>query len=97
MKEIENLWNEFLKLPFPSSLAGEEIEGKDVVSLDTFSSGCISTFIDNKGLLDSERLEILRNCSVDIEKILPHIKGEGELYFKALHLLSLKVVAQLNC
>lgn len=96
MDEIKKLWNEFQKLPFPSGLAGEEIEGEDVVSLDTFAAGCISTFIGNKGLLDSERLKILRKCIVDIEKILPHIKGEGKEYFKMLHQLSARVVAWLN-
>jgi hypothetical protein len=54
MKEIEKLWVEFGNTPFPSNLAGEELEGIDPVSVDTFAAGCISSFIAS-GRLDKEK------------------------------------------
>jgi hypothetical protein len=47
MKEIEQSWSIFLEKPFPEDCVGLEIEGIELVSLDTFSAGCIETFIAN--------------------------------------------------
>jgi hypothetical protein len=42
---IEDLWNEFQRTAFPKSCEGGEIQGIDLVLLDTYPAGCISTFI----------------------------------------------------
>jgi len=76
MNDIENSWNEFCKLPFPESLAGEFINGIDPVSIDSYAAGCISTFIRNGGGLDVNRISILNKCLSDIKSIESSLSAE---------------------
>ncbi|MBN1764856.1 MAG: hypothetical protein JW860_06325 [Sedimentisphaerales bacterium] len=59
MEEIQKLWFERYQVPFPRGLADKEIAGECLVSLDTFTAGCISSFIEKKGSLDPDRIENL--------------------------------------
>ncbi len=92
MNEIEKSWNEFLEKPFPEDCVGLEVEGIELVSLDTYSAGCIDTFIANKGNLDAQRISTLKDCLREIDKVLKHLKGDAKNYFEHLRLLSKQVL-----
>jgi len=61
--EVEVLWNEYLNLPLPAGLAGEEIAGVELVLLDDGIAGCVATWLGNHGRLDDQRKAISRNAS----------------------------------
>ena len=84
---IDALWREHCDTPFPPGLAGQEVGGICVTSLDSFASGCIQTFLARRGSLDDERAEILRNCKQNLAVVIPHLKGEGQAYFARLERL----------
>jgi hypothetical protein len=92
MKDIEKSWNDFLTQPFPEGYAGIEVNGVELASLDTFSAGCIDTFITNKGSLDVRRISILRDCVRDLNKVIKHLDGDAKNYFEQLRLLSEQVL-----
>lgn len=96
MDELVAQWNRFKELPFPEGLAGEEIEGEDLVSLDTFSAGCISTFLGNKGKLDYERRNILKSCITGLQNVIPNLPNEEQGYFKELLSMSLGIDGKLK-
>ncbi len=90
--EIETLWNERKTLSFPSELVGEELAGICVTSLDTFTSGCIDTFVNNKGFLDNKRVLILKQCKTDLMIVIQYLKNNPTAYFKELLSLTNKVL-----
>lgn len=65
MKEIEQAWKSFERIPFPSNYAGAEMRNIDVVSLDTFAAGCFDSFISSNGKLDPRKFAILQDCIQD--------------------------------
>ncbi len=88
MEEIEQLWQEHQAAGFPEGMAGEEIEGEELVSLDSFTAGCISAFIGNCGALDPDELECLTRCHEGLTKVLFKLAGEAAEYFSRLHRMS---------
>ena len=96
MEEIKELWKEFQSNPFPRDLAGIEIDGVCLVSIDTFAAGCISTFIENRGTLDNHRQAVLRECMSDLDKVKDKIVGEGKESFLLLQKLGTKILDKLE-
>jgi hypothetical protein len=90
--EIKNLWLEFYKLPFPSMLGGTDVARICVTSLDTFAAGCIDTFVNNKGLLDDERINILDKCRSELEIIVENLDAEAKTYFEKLLEITNKIL-----
>lgn len=82
MTEIEQLWQESLRYAFPREVNGATINGVDLTEVDSFSAGCISSFIDSKGTLDQNRVNILKSCISDLEKIILTLEGEAKRYFE---------------
>ena len=85
---IESLWREHCAAPFPEGMAGEEAAGICVVSLDTFTAGCIETFLSRGGKLDAQRVEVLRSCYRDLAIVVAEMKGEPRRYFARLEKLA---------
>jgi hypothetical protein len=92
MNEIEKSWHHFLKKPFPEGIAGKEIEGIELAGLDSYSAGCIDTFIDNNGRLDQKRISVLQNCSKELDTVILHLDGEAKDYFEHLGNLAKQVL-----
>ena len=88
MNEIMELWRQHRATSFPEGMAGEEIEGEDLASLDSFTAGCISTFVARSGTLDSERTECLVGCREGLARVLPGLTGDAEAYFRRLRVMS---------
>jgi hypothetical protein len=84
MLSIKEKWDDFLSTPFPSIFGRNEDVESELISLDTFMAGCISTVIDSRGVLDEKRASVLRKCVADLEDIMPKIEGEGIGYFSLL-------------
>jgi hypothetical protein len=88
MNELKELWRQHQAMSFPEGMAREEIEGEDLVSLDSFTAGCISTFVARSGTLDSERTECLVRCREGLARVLPKLTGDAEAYYRRLHVIS---------
>lgn len=89
IKEIEIEWNLWKELPFPSEYASEEIAGICLVSLDTFTAGCIDTFISNRGYLDSRNISVLENNEKELKLVVDKLnKNAGNYFKKLLHLIT---------
>jgi hypothetical protein len=93
MKDIEKSWNEFRAKPFPEDYAGVEIESICLASLDTFSAGCIDTFID-RDHLDRQQLSVLKDCTKDLNVVVKYLDGEAKDYFEHLRSLAKQVLSR---
>lgn len=49
---ISRLWQEFRKSPFPARLLDGELAGEDMLLLDRYLAGCVSSWVGNGGGLD---------------------------------------------
>ena len=88
IEHIQGLWRTHQDAPFPSDVVGVEIEGEDMVSLDSFTAGCISSFTGNRGSLSTEKTGVLVGCSRTLALVLPHLSGETRIYYDRLHQMS---------
>jgi hypothetical protein len=89
---IETIWREHDAAPFPEGVAGLEVAGICVTSLDTFAAGCIQTYVDSGGRLDQERVAVLASCSRDFAVVVPQMTGEAKAYFARLEKLTSMVL-----
>ena len=83
MKELRRRWQAFLNHPFPEGMAGLEVDGICVTTVDSFAAGCISTLFSS-GSLDLERVIVLESCLTDLHRVLPSLSGEAADYFSEL-------------
>jgi len=83
MGEIGKLYSEHTKTMFPNNLKGIEVLNIDLVLLDANIAGCVSSYLQNGGHLDSQRVEILKRLCVDVNSVLKEIpSGEREYFVK---------------
>ncbi|MBN1911166.1 MAG: hypothetical protein JW818_15575 [Pirellulales bacterium] len=83
LEKIRRLWAEFRKKPFPEGLAGEDINGVCVTSLDTFAAGCVDTYVCS-GSLDRVKRDVLESSLVELDRILPELEDYPREYFLLL-------------
>jgi hypothetical protein len=76
-------WRAFQLRGFPAGVAGTEIDGVCVTTVDTFAAGCLETYFD-RGRLDQQRIGVLEECVGDLHRVLPHLTGEPSEYFGKL-------------
>jgi hypothetical protein len=95
LKAIRKLWKIFEAAPFPEKqkLSDDWIERVDLGALDSYTAGCISTFLSHKGHLDLWRTAILGLCYGELCECLPGLEGEGQEYFARLKELAHLVLA----
>ncbi len=97
-EEIDELWSGHLGEQFPSGLIGKDVNGIDLVSLDSNIAGCVVTFIDD-GNLNLYQTAVLGLCFQNVSFVISILNKEGRKYFGRLERLSelvLKAVAQKN-
>lgn len=86
-ENIGPLWAEHRSARFPAGVVGEIVAGVDVTSLDTFTAGCIDTFVKT-GKLDLWRTAILGLCHRDLAVAVLSQHGAEKEYFSRLELLA---------
>jgi len=81
MNNLNQVWSEFMKLPFPE--ISTEIDEFNLMLEDTNAAGCITYFLKHK-TLDKNRIEILSKSRNNISKVIPKLKDSDKNYFKEL-------------
>jgi len=82
---VARRWRDHLRAAFPAGLRGAERAGVDLVLLDAYVAGCVSTWLNNGGALDTDRHRILRDCIADLDQVLPLLdEADGLRYFQHL-------------
>lgn len=74
----------WLEQPFPDGYRGHETEGVDLVLLDTFAAGCITSFVSSRGRIAFDHITVLKECLRQLDSILPWVGVEARMYFHEL-------------
>jgi hypothetical protein len=96
---LRQLWDEHDRAPYPEGLAGEEVGGVEVTTLDTHTAGCIHTYLFSGRYgrrLDHARLQFLRGCHADLERVVPLLDGEARDYLDRLRRISALALAEMD-
>jgi hypothetical protein len=83
LRRIRELWQQQLEAPYPVESRGQ-LEDIDLTLLDAEAAGCISTFLGNRGRLDSDRLRILEQLVGDLDHLVPQLAGASAEHFTQL-------------
>lgn len=85
MDEINDLYSEHLKSSFPANLRGQS--DQDLILLDANIIGCVSVYLQNKGMLDDHRIEILKSLVSEIDNKTIKIPEDAKAYYFRLQRL----------
>ena len=96
MDELTRLWEEHREVPFPDDCRGEEVEGVDLIGLDSTAAGCVASFLARSGPLDRERAEVLRVCRREAEAVAGSLEGPGREHFERLARLAALVLSEVD-
>jgi hypothetical protein len=91
---IKSLYSEFLKIPFPDGLAGETIDGIELVLFDTELAGDISQLSDNPNHLSQEQI---KKYILKIQYIIDRLKEQNFWeYFEQWEFILLKNLSEFD-
>jgi hypothetical protein len=92
LAEVRLRYAEYRAMPTPDGWHGVEVEGVDLVLLDTDVTECVETWLDNGGALDEVRWNRLTRRLDDLDRVLPHLTRESDVvYYTACRMLALLV------
>jgi hypothetical protein len=78
LQAVAQLSEAHLHAPFPARLRGAEIASVDMILLDADTAGCVKTWLDNNGRLDTRRREVITSCLDRLDRVLPHLADQDD-------------------
>ena len=94
MDELQTLWKAHLAAGFPR-LSVAQVNAIDLAELDGAVAGCVSTFLDGNGQLDSQRVEVLERCRRDLLLVTLNFHRADREYFLRLYTMTCMVLDRL--
>jgi hypothetical protein len=86
LEAVSRLYQEFMKFPFPSRLAGADRAGFDLVMLDSDTAGWIFTWVKNGGELEARGQSGLLRCIARMDRVMPVLsEADDPEYWHRLH------------
>lgn len=83
---ISELWIAHSESRFPSKYGGRDVNGVCVTSVDSYVSGCVSSYVSKESSeIDLERFQVLSSSKAKLELALPYIEESAYEYFSRLH------------
>ncbi|WIX93254.1 hypothetical protein [Amycolatopsis sp. DG1A-15b] len=58
--------------------------GIDMVMLDANPAGCVSVWLEQQGLLDDRRWNVLAECEQRLIRVIPELDADGREYYQRL-------------
>ena len=88
LTKVSCLWKDHQEAEFPARMRGVEFGQVDMVLLNTYIAGCVSSWIAGHGTLDAERYKVLGRCLADLDRVLHLVKDEqGATYYDRLRMM----------
>lgn len=88
---IHKLWLKHQGKLFPTECGGKSVAEVDLVSLDSYTAGCVSVFLE-RGKLDKKRRAVLQRCEQDLDAASEALDGYAGIYYRQLKKLASAVL-----
>lgn len=92
---IFRMWLRLKGKLFPAECKGKDIQGIDLVILDSESASCISAFLA-KGDLDTGQKDILLNCNNRLQIVNQDLVGYAGWYYRCLERIVIAILKYLD-
>ncbi|WP_410575441.1 hypothetical protein [Amycolatopsis sp. cmx-4-61] len=93
--EVARLWDAHVHAPFPLALRDAEIAGIDMVLLDAYTAGCVSSWLSSGGRLDAWRRTAIASCLAELNTVLPLLTDPTQAaYYRRLRDLACCICAE---
>ncbi len=83
--DIKRQYIEFENVPFPVGLGGKEINGVEVVMIDTYAAGLINSYAHSNTELSPSQYVLLMEVWNDLNMIMDDLPEYGKAYFQTLY------------
>ncbi|MCW3819282.1 hypothetical protein ONA91_33055 [Micromonospora sp. DR5-3] len=83
-RTVAELYEEHRQAAFPRRLVVTDVNGVEMVSLDSNVSGCVSTWLKNGGRIDDRRWGVLADCEQKLNRAIPALDGYEASYYQRL-------------
>ena len=70
--------------PFPSRWRGADVAGFDMVLLDAHPAGCVSVWLERRGLLDDRRWNVLAEAEQRLVRVIPELDSYGREHYQRI-------------
>ena len=87
MEHLRTIYERLMQEAFPSE-RGKEVEGVDLVLVDSDTMGIASKFFGSKGHLKADDLRMLGECYSELKQIVPNLDKSERQYFASMKQLA---------
>lgn len=94
-EKLLHLWVEVRASSFPDECLGREIDGIDLMSLQTYACGCVSLYVGNACQLDERNARMLKTTCEQLQLVVPQLEGAPRVFFERLRQVTQQVVVEL--
>ncbi|MEU8610458.1 hypothetical protein AB0C29_20970 [Actinoplanes sp. NPDC048791] len=84
MSAAAELWKTHCHTGFPGWLRSTDVAGVEMALLDADVAGCISSWLNNDGLLSDRRWAVLAGGERQLVHVLPELSGDEAAYCQRL-------------
>ncbi|WP_052706915.1 hypothetical protein [Streptomyces rubellomurinus] len=92
--ELAELWRQHGEAPFPDSVKRNEIDGIDLVYLDSATAGLVTSEVNHRGL-DRQGVAMLHQCCAELDTVVPRITDpDARAYYERLRVIARLVAAR---
>lgn len=84
LRRVAELYEEHREAVFPGRLIVDEANGIEMVSIDSRVSGCVHTWLKNRGRIDDGRWDTLAACEQLLIRAIPALDGDEASYYQRL-------------
>ncbi len=88
-RTIASLWEAHSQTEWPRFSSPNKGQ---LMTLDTVIGGCVVYYLDGETGLDPQRLSILEDCIVDLDKLLDELTEDCRTYFERARQLALMLI-----
>jgi hypothetical protein len=92
LRSVAALYEEHRQAAFPRRLVVDDVNGVEMVMLDSRPSGCISTWLQNGGRVDGRVRDTLAECEQLLLRVLPALDGDERAYYNRLLEMTLLIL-----
>ena len=84
LRAVAGLYEKHRQTAFPRRLVVDDVNGVEMVSLDSTVSGCVHTWLKDRGHIHDRGWDTLAECEQVLNRAIPALDGDEASYYRRL-------------